>query len=236
MKPTLVLVRHGQAGQDPAHYDQLSALGVEQSQRLAAHWLAHGEHFGQVCSGSLVRQRRTLESIRARYAQAGRPLPEADVLEGLNEYRFDALIEGLAATEPDHPALLSMREDPSDRRRWIPLLRAALLTWSEGRLDGLVPEAYGAFVERVVRTATELRERARTSGTILAVSSGGVIASFVQQALGAPPAASIDLNLALRNTGQAAFRLDAGGDWRLLSFNALPHLSEVADRRLWTLI
>jgi broad specificity phosphatase PhoE len=236
MKPTLLLVRHGQAGQDPAHYDQLSPLGVEQSRRLASYWLAHGEYFEGVCSGSLVRQKRTLESIREGFAKAGRPLPDAEVLEGLNEYGFQALIGALAAIEPEHPALLSARADSADRRRWIPMLRAALHAWSEGRLDGQAPEAYRDFAARVARTGSELRERARAGRSILAVSSGGFIASFVQQALGAPPAASIDLNLALRNTGQAAFRLDASGSWQLLSFNALPHLSDVADRHLWTMI
>jgi broad specificity phosphatase PhoE len=236
MKPTLVLVRHGQAGHNIAQYDQLSALGVQQSERLAAHWLAHGEHFAATCCGSMQRQQRTLDTIRGCFEQAGRPLPAAEVLDGLNEYRFDALLAALAEVEPGHPALLAVRAEPTDRRRWIPMLRASLLAWTEGRLDAHVPEHYAQFCARVARLAELFRQRAEGGRAILAVSSGGVIATFVQQSLQAPAAAAVDLNLALANTAQATFRLDSSGAWRLLAFNSLPHLSSAPDRSLWTMV
>ncbi len=236
MKPTLILVRHGQAGQDIAHYDQLSPLGVQQSERLAAHWLAHGEHFAITCCGSMVRQQRTLATILGCFEQAGRPLPAAELVEGLNEYRFDALLTALAEVEPAHPALLAVRAEPTNRRRWIPLLRAALLAWTEGSLDDHVPERHAQFAARVAGLAELFRQRAHGARPILAVSSGGVIATFVQQALQAPAAAAVDLNLALANTAQATFRLDSSGVWRLLGFNNLPHLSATPDRALWTMV
>ena len=237
MRTTLWLVRHGQAGQHPEAYDQLSDLGQLQSQRLAAHWLAHEQHFAACCSGQLVRQQRTLATIREQFATAGRPLTEPSEWPELDEYRFDALVRGLVEVDPSEPALQALLQSPTDRRHWIPALRAALLAWGEGRLDAHVPEPYPQFRQRIERLAERLREQARaTEGPILAVSSGGVISAFIQQSLGAPAAAAVDLNLALRNSAVVTFGLDSAGRWHLQSFNALPHLNAPADRNLWTLI
>lgn len=237
MKTALLMVRHGQAGADPAHYDQLSELGARQSRRLAEYLLSHGQQFTHCCSGSLVRQRLTLAEIRDSYAQAGQALPEPETLSALDEYRFDALVAGLALVEPGHPALLALQAEPGNRRLWIPVLRAALLAWGEGRLDPHVPEPYGQFSARVRSVAALLRERVQAAtAPVLAVSSGGVIAAFIQHALGAPHAAAVDLNLSLRNSAQVAFGLDRDGQWRLQSFNAMPHLTAPEDREMWTLI
>ena len=50
---TLYLVRHGQASFGADDYDQLSPLGLQQAQRLGAHWLAHGQRFDTVLMGTL---------------------------------------------------------------------------------------------------------------------------------------------------------------------------------------
>jgi len=232
----LILVRHGQAGQDPQHYDQLSALGEIQAQRLADYWLSHEQHFDFVCCGTLVRQRRTLETVEERFRQNSRPLPQRAEWAELDEYRFDALLTGLKAIAPQAPTLVALEEMPSDRRRWIPALRTALLAWSDGQLDDVVPEPYGQFRERVERMSTKLAAAAQTASRLLVISSGGVISAFVQSALRAPPQAAVDLNLALMNCAASQLRLDSSGNWRLQSFNAMAHLSAPADRGLCTLV
>lgn len=232
----LILLRHGQAGQDPNQYDQLSALGAIQSQRLADYWLSHDQHFDFVCCGTLVRQRRTLETVAERFAASSRPLPEQVEWPELDEYRFDALLTGLKAVSPQAPTLVALEEMPADRRRWIPALRTALLAWSDGQLDEVVPETYAQFRERIDRMSEKLVAAAQHASRLLVVSSGGVISSFVQATLGAPPRAAVDLNLALMNSAVSQLRLDSGGTWRLQSFNAMAHLGAPEDRGLCTLV
>ncbi|MCB1608327.1 MAG: histidine phosphatase family protein [Xanthomonadales bacterium] len=232
----LILMRHGQAGQDPQDYDQLSALGEIQSGRLADHWISHDQQFDFVCCGTLVRHRRTFQALAARYAERSRSLPDAVEWPDLNEYRFDALLQGLKAVDPDAPTLVALEQMPSDRRRWIPALRTALLAWSAGRLDEVVPEPFDHFRQRIERVSQQLIAAAQEASRLLVVSSGGVISAFVQTALGAPPAAAVDLNLALMNSAVSQLRLDSSGVWRVQSFNSMSHLSGAEDRGLCTLV
>lgn len=232
----LILLRHGQAGQDPMNYDQLSALGELQSGRLADYWLSHQQHFDFVCCGTLVRQRRTLETLAERYAAHSRPLPPIIQWPELDEYRFDSLLSGLKAVDPQAPTLIALEQMPSDRRRWIPALRTALLAWTEGRLDEVVPEPFDHFRQRIAKVSEKLVAAAQDAATLLVVSSGGIISAFIQTALGAPPTAAVDLNLALMNSAVSQLRLDASGNWRVQSFNAMSHLSAPEDRRFCTLV
>ena len=59
---TLYLVRHGQASFGADDYDQLSKLGVQQSQRLGEYWRARGMRFDAVLMGSLDRKSTRLNS------------------------------------------------------------------------------------------------------------------------------------------------------------------------------
>ena len=60
----LYLVRHGQASLGAADYDQLSALGAQQSQRLGEHWRAQGITFDAVITGTMKRHAQTLAGIQ----------------------------------------------------------------------------------------------------------------------------------------------------------------------------
>ena len=60
----LYLVRHGQASLGADDYDQLSALGAKQSQRLGEHWRAQGLQFDAVITGTLKRHAQTLHGDR----------------------------------------------------------------------------------------------------------------------------------------------------------------------------
>ena len=70
---TLYLVRHGQASLGAADYDQLSALGTRQCERLGAWFAAHGVAFDAVYVGTLRRHAQSLQAIAAAHGA----LPEA---------------------------------------------------------------------------------------------------------------------------------------------------------------
>jgi broad specificity phosphatase PhoE len=60
---TLYLVRHGQASFGADNYDQLSELGLKQSERLGAYFAAKGLQFDAAFTGTLQRQIQTLAGI-----------------------------------------------------------------------------------------------------------------------------------------------------------------------------
>ena len=87
----LYLVRHGQASLGAADYDQLSAMGAQQSRRLGAHWKTHGLTFDAVLVGTLKRHAQTLQGIREGLGHA----PDALPWPGLNEYDSEAIIRAV---------------------------------------------------------------------------------------------------------------------------------------------
>jgi broad specificity phosphatase PhoE len=229
----LLMVRHGQAGPTPENYDQLSALGRDQALRLGRWLLAHERSFSTVLVGRMLRQQQTLAAIAEVYAEAGRPLPQAEVQLGLDEYRFVDLLRAFAQAHPDHPELAKARTNPADRRMWIGLLRITLVAWSQGTLQQL-PESYGDFQQRIRASLTSIEQKL-PSGPVLAVSSGGVMSQVAQQVLGFNDATFVDVNLQLLNTSVCEYRLTRSG-LKLASLNTTPHLAAPDDRRLITLV
>jgi broad specificity phosphatase PhoE len=229
----ILFVRHGQASFGAANYDELSALGRRQSALLGA-WLAsHAAHdFDAVAMGTLVRHRDTCGGIRDAYAQAGRALPQAETVPGLDEFDHRAVFGSFALHHADHPAVIAAEGGRSrDPRAMGRFLREALLAWTRGALDAHVPEPWPAFRARVRAAGEGLA--ASGARRLLVVTSGGVMSQLAQQALRAPDEAAVDLNLGVRNSALAEFR--AGEEGLVLgSWNALPHLAAAEHRALWT--
>jgi broad specificity phosphatase PhoE len=229
-----LFARHGQASFGAENYDQLSPLGHRQAQ-LLGRWLAsHPEHaFDAVAVGTLVRHQETLDGVREAYAASGRPLPDATVLPGLDEFDHRAVFGAFAREHATHPVVRDADAGRSrDTRAVARFLREALLAWTRGALDEHVPESWAGFGARVRATAATLA--AQTGHRrVLVITSGGVMSQLAQQALGAPDAAAVELNLGVRNSALAEFR---GGDAGLMlaSWNALPHLAAAEHREMWT--
>jgi broad specificity phosphatase PhoE len=215
--PRLLLLRHAQPD-FPGNYDSITALGVEQSQWAGEHLAARGLRFARVVSGSLVRQQRTLEIIRARLADA--PTPVVD--SRFNEYDPSAVLA--ASGEVDEIGLRAS----GDRRAYFMALRGALRNWSQqaGMPDGA--ETWADFGARVHAAVSLASAGLGPADDVLVVTSGGVIGRLVADTLGAGADAAIELNLQTRNTGITELVLGRTAS-RLLSFNAVPHL-ERPDR------
>ncbi len=230
-----LFARHAQASFGAPDYDQLSELGVRQA-RLLGDWLAsHPEHdFDATACGTLVRHRDTLAAIRAAFAAVGRPLPEPRVVPALDEFDHRAVFGAFAVTHAGHEAVVASEGGRSrDARAVARFLREALLAWTRGALDGHVPETWAAFAHRVRGAADDLLAAAGAHRRVLVVTSGGVMSQLAQQALRAPDATAVELNLGVRNSALAEFR--SGGDGLLLSsWNALPHLAAAEYRGMWT--
>ena len=88
----LFLVRHGQASFGADDYDQLSALGKQQSIRLGEYWRERGMVFEAVLTGSLKRHRQTWEGIQQGLQDTQL---QALVWPGLNEYDSEAVLHSI---------------------------------------------------------------------------------------------------------------------------------------------
>ena len=209
---TLYLVRHGQASFGADDYDQLSPLGLQQAQRLGAHWLAQGQRFDTVLMGTLRRHAQTLDGI----AQGLPGLPAPQVLPSLDEYDSLALIRAIH-TEP-----LQKPNTPELYRHHFRLLCDAIAQWMAGVISPQGMPSWEDFSLGVRRVLDQVR-RDHADQNVLLVSSGGPISTAVGQVLGTSPEVTIALNMRIRNSAVTEFSISPKR-LMLQTFNTLPHL------------
>jgi broad specificity phosphatase PhoE len=215
---TLYLVRHGQASFGADDYDHLSALGERQSVRLGEYFAERAIRFDGLIAGTLRRHKQTLEGILRGMNHAGEHL----AWEGLNEYDSEAVIATV------HPGKLERPTSPDMVRHHFRLLRDGLAQWMAGATAPHGMPSYADFVAGVARALDHVREK-HYGQHVLVVTSGGPIATAVSHVLGAPPQATIELNLRIRNTSITEFAFTPKRHM-LVGFNAIPHLDAPAWR------
>ena len=219
---TLYLVRHGQASFGADDYDQLSPLGLQQAQRLGAHWLAHGQRFDTVLMGTLRRHAQTLDGI----AQGLPGLPAPQVLPNLDEYDSLALIRAIH-TEP-----LQKPNTPELYRHHFRLLCDAIAQWMAGVISPQGMPSWEDFSLGVRRVLDQVR-RDHADQNVLLVSSGGPISTAVGEVLGTAPEVTIALNMRIRNSAVTEFSVSPKR-LMLQTFNTLPHLHAAEHASLVT--
>jgi broad specificity phosphatase PhoE len=212
----LFLVRHAQAAFGTDDYDRLTELGHRQARWLGEYFAERTIAFDRVVTGSLRRHRETLAGIAEAL-----PLPAADELPGLNEYRAEVLLAAYLAGRSLPPL-----EHAEDRRGHFRVLREALYAWVDGKLRA---DAHLSFPEFEAGVRQALEAARHGAERVLIVSSGGPISSAIGAVLGVTPRTVVDLNLQTRNTGLSELRAGAQRA-HCVSFNAVPHL-ERRERR-----
>ncbi|HEY4663782.1 MAG TPA: histidine phosphatase family protein, partial [Comamonas sp.] len=146
---TIYLVRHGQASFGAADYDQLSALGLQQAQRLGSYWQARTVTFDAVYTGTLKRHRQTLEGIQSSLSK----LPEAQALPSLDEYDSHALIACV------HPEPLGPVDTPETYRAHFRLLCDAMAQWMSGVISPEGMPSWEKFSTDIRTTLEEIRRQ-----------------------------------------------------------------------------
>jgi len=215
----LYLVRHGQASLGAADYDQLSPLGIQQSQRLGEHWLAQGLSFDAVITGSLQRHAQTLAGIQHSMGTQHQAL----VWPGLNEYDAEAVIRAI------QPGELVKPTTADGYKHYFRLLRDGLAQWMAGVVTPQGMPSYADFAQGVTQALETIRQQ--HTGHVLLVSSGGPIATAVAQVLRASPETSIELNMRLRNSSVSEFSFSPKRH-SLIGFNSVAHL-ETPQHKSW---
>lgn len=216
---TLYLVRHGQASFGAEDYDQLSALGLKQSQRLGDYFRQKGLKFDAVLSGTLRRHLQTYAAIR----EGGAFDLEALQWPGLNEFDSTAVIATV------HPYPLVKPDTPELYRHHFRLLRDGLTQWMNGVVSPKGMPSYRDFQLGVTNALDHIRKNC--DGNVLIVSSGGPIATAIGHVLGTTPETTIELNMRIRNSAITEFAFSPKRH-TLVTFNALPHL-EQAEHASW---
>ncbi len=219
---TLYLVRHGQASFGADDYDQLSPLGLQQAQRLGAHWLAHGQRFDTVLTGTLRRHAQTLDGI----AQGLPGLPAPQVLPSLDEYDSLALIRAI------HNAPLQRPDTPELYRQHFRLLCDAIAQWMAGVISPQGMPSWEDF-SAGVRSVLEQVRHDHAGQNVLLVSSGGPISTAVGEVLGTAPEVTIALNMRIRNSAVTECSVSPKR-LMLQTFNTLPHLHAAEHASLVT--
>jgi broad specificity phosphatase PhoE len=208
----LFLVRHGQASFGADDYDQLSALGMQQSIRLGKYWRERGVVFEAVITGSLKRHRQTWEGIQEGLQDKQ---PQALVWPGLNEYDSEAVIRCV------HPEPLAKPTTPELYKHHFGLLRKGLVEWMHARTQPTGMPLFVDFVKGIKDALAHVQQN--HTGHVLVVSSGGPIATCVGSLLNTPPESMVELNMRMRNTAVSEC-VYTPKRVTLVSFNTINHL------------
>lgn len=228
---TLHLIRHGQASFGAEDYDQLSPLGVRQSQLLGEWMQRCGERPTRVIVGPMLRHRQTAEACLS--ALQARESIAIEVHAGISEFdhvdvlaRFHPeLVDARAISE-----FLGRSSDPIGEFQKV--FPAAMQRWW-GDTVGEYVESWSAFKQRCVDALAGLTADPGEGDSTWVFTSGGPIAVIVQHLLGIADAHMLQFSGALANSGvtRVRYRHDAVG---LGSFNGCAHLELHGDPSLVT--
>ncbi|WP_317932270.1 histidine phosphatase family protein [Halioxenophilus sp. WMMB6] len=206
----ITLVRHGQASFGADNYDQLSALGRQQSRWLGEHLQALDYRFDQVVVGSLERHRDTANEIAP--ALAG----QHEIQSGLNEYYFRNL---LAALQQQYPREWTDTGIP--KKDYYHNIRRALGYWITGEIESDGFDSWEQFCSRIREAwQTILSSPAKR---ILVVSSAGPISVILGETLQLKPEQMLALTLQIKNTSVCKILFNRS-ESNLDSFNDIAHL------------
>jgi broad specificity phosphatase PhoE len=218
-----------------ADYDKLSHLGEQQARKLGEYWVRHRLHFDRVVHGPAKRHIRTMEIAGDVVRNARLPWPEPEPMPALDE--FDAfsvmkrMVPVLAERDETvrslHAEFQGNRHSEEAGRILQKLFEEVARHWSQGEFEVPDIESYAQFRERVATAIDEIRAKAARNSQLVAFTSAGPIAATVAQSLDLPPLKAIEFVWMSRNSSYAQF-LFSGDRFTMHSFNAIPHLDDLA--------
>jgi broad specificity phosphatase PhoE len=226
-----LFLRHGRASVFGADYDELSPVGIEQSELFGA-WLAD-QHIAidAVFVGPRKRHAQTLEAAARVLATRGTGLPAPAVVRELDEHDGISLVfkllPTLAAEDADLRAIVeeTARGQQPAVSDMLDAFKRLTRRWVRGEIAHDEVEPWSAFRARVGRALERIAGIGRGK-TALVVTSAGAVASAVAEALGVQDDEKVlDLSWAAYNASMTEL-VFAGGRWGLRTFNATPHLRE----------
>ena len=212
----ITLIRHGQANsgaKDEVSYDKLSPLGHEQASWLGEYLRETQTHHTRLYTGTLVRHIETANGM-------------ATDLEPTRDARLNELEYFTLATllEEQHGIPF-----PSEQGAFTTHLPTVFEYWKADKIEN-PPETWENFHTRVSDALAEIAEGA---GPALVVTSGGLIAMAMAQAMGLSIPAQARVALGIIHTSMHRL-FPIGGHWSPALYNAVPHLDRPERRAAQT--
>lgn len=231
----LYLVRHGQASFLQQNYDKLSPIGEAQARLLGDYWARCGLIFHRVCVGPRMRQKDTVELVRAAYRTAGVVFPEPLVLPEFDEYSGEEVLKHglteLLETDPAvrdlHSAFVSSANDTELHANFQRLYAAVIGAWVRGAFTVPGVETWHEFAERVNSGFTKFLSAGARGERVAIFTSGGPVAIGMQRALHLTAEDTLELTWMSRNSAWSEF-LYSATRFTLSSFNVHAHIEDPA--------
>ncbi|HQR05572.1 MAG TPA: histidine phosphatase family protein [Gemmatales bacterium] len=228
----LYLVRHGQASFGSRDYDQLSPLGVTQSE-LLGQWLAGtGLKPGRVIIGTLRRHRQTADACLNKWLTVDDTLLTPIEDGAFNEFDHKEVLLRCHAEFAEPGYLERFLTGQADgRRAFQKVFAESVERWVAGQHPGDYVESWPEFRDRSVSGLMRAAETAPNSDVWI-FTSGGPIAAITQHVLGVSDAKVLDLNWSVLNASVSQFthrRRTA-----LKQFNNVAHLTLPGRSELFT--
>ena len=217
---SILLVRHAQASFGAADYDQLSDLGLTQSERLGQALLANGERIDALYSGPMLRHRQTAHGVLSGLQSSLAPV----LLGDWAEFDHKEVLVRHESVCADYAVFVErMRAEPQGKASFAVLFRAAMARWVGGEYDHEYTESWSAFQQRSLAALQTLAHACSAEHTQLVVTSGGVIAVITQALLGLSDAMTLETNWRLANASVTRIHVDGKGRCSLHSLNEQGH-------------
>lgn len=219
----LLLVRHAQGSLGTENYDRLSKIGFRQAEYVGRHLETEIEAAAMV-RGELQRHRQTADYLGG----LGTCRTDPD----LNEYRVDHLLaaafERADELALDAPGPTALADPVAYLDTFLALFPRVLEAWQTERLDCAVNGRWSAFSQRVDAAGHRMSLMLDEAGTVVAVTSAGVISTLAASLLGHDLAWQRHLNVTLYNASVTELRLgerpDGSGRWSVSRLNCVAHL------------
>jgi len=192
----IYLVRHGQASFGKANYDELSDVGVQQSEILGK-YLANAISPDLSIAGSMVRHNQTAEGFSSGHGNT----PTASVVEDFNEFDHRDVLHKYKPEWKETGAMtaeIGAEADP--KKAFQHHFTAAVNRWSCGDFDDDYAETWAQFQDRCVGALQQVVKDANGAKSIVVFTSGGPIAVICQYLLGCDTKAAFEMNAAIANT------------------------------------
>ena len=210
---SLYLIRHGQASFGEADYDQLSHKGKQQGEILGKAWQSMPTP-DVVFTGELCRHRQTYAAFNQALENTNRQSPIVHELANLNEFdHIDILLNSQTKKQwQSYPDLVDyLLSLPNAKENLNRVFDDAFSEWMQanGVQDKGVQanastnyqESWQAFQQRANYALQQMIDmRQAEQNTLLAFTSGGIIAAIVQQLLSLTDQHCLALMKQIRNT------------------------------------
>lgn len=207
----LLLVRHGQASFGAADYDQLSPLGVHQSERLGRALHTSGIDPARIYSGTMKRHLQTSQAT----ARTARWPVEVTTLRNWNEFDHHEVLRAEGGVEGG--------ADTNDANRFLASLEKSTARWASGEHEHDYAEPFASFTARVLEGLELAIAGLSGSATAVVFTSGGAISWITASLLGGGYPQWRILNRVAINTGVTKVVLGRTGT-SIVSFNNHSHL------------